>query len=50
MENLLLKPEVRLDDFDEIGAQVKPQQFMDEDGNFTESSQTTVGMAAIFKF
>jgi hypothetical protein len=46
---LTLKPEVRLDDFDELAAG-EPQQFMDEDGNFTESSQTTVGMAAIFKF
>jgi hypothetical protein len=46
---LTLKPEVRLDDFDELGAG-EPQQFMDEEGNFTKSSQTTVGMAAIFKF
>jgi len=50
---LLLKPEFRFDDFDELegpsGEQV-PQQFQDEDGNYTKSSQSTIGMAAVFKF
>jgi hypothetical protein len=50
---LLLKPEVRFDDFEEksgaAGEEVG-QQFQDDDGNFTKSSQTTIGMAAIIKF
>jgi hypothetical protein len=50
---LTLKPEIRFDDFDEMEAvagEEAVQQFMDEDGAFTKSSQTTIGMAAVFKF
>jgi hypothetical protein len=50
---LLLKPEFRFDDFDEAEAvpgEEVAQQFMDEDGSFTKSSQSTIGMAAVFKF
>jgi hypothetical protein len=50
---LLLKPEIRMDDFEEkkgaAGEEVG-QQFQDEDGNFTKSSQTTIGLAAVIKF
>ena len=49
---LLLKPELRLDDFDKIEGPGNEgsQQFMDDEGNFTNNSQTTFGMAAILKF
>ena len=49
---LMLKPELRLDDFDKIegAGNEGSQQFMDDNGAFTNNSQTTIGMAAIFKF
>ncbi len=50
--HLLLKPELRMDVFkkmDEAGNE-QSQQFMDADGLFTKNSQTTLGMAAIYKF
>jgi hypothetical protein len=49
---LLLKPELRFDLFDKIdgAGNEGSQQFMDDDGNFTENTQTTLGMAAIMKF
>jgi len=49
---LMLKPELRFDSFKKIqGAGNEGlQQFEDKDGNFTKSSQTTIGLAAIFKF
>ncbi|MDO1450040.1 outer membrane beta-barrel protein [Rhodocytophaga aerolata] len=50
--HILLKPELRLDNFNKIdgASEVASQQFMDADGNFTKNSQTTFGMAAIYKF
>lgn len=45
---LTLKPELRLDDFDKMDGE--DQQFENEDGEFTKTSQTTLGMAAILKF
>jgi hypothetical protein len=30
--------------------EVMPQQFADANGNYTNNAQTTLGMAAIFKF
>lgn len=51
---LLLKPEFRFDDFDKIaspvGGEQAAQQFMDENGTFSKNSQSTLGLAAIFKF
>jgi len=50
---LLMKPEFRFDHFRKltgsVGEQV-PQQFADADGNFTRNTQTTLGMAVIYKF
>jgi hypothetical protein len=50
--HLLLKPELRTDIFDKLDgtANEKSQQFMDSNGEYTKNSQTTLGMAAIFKF
>jgi hypothetical protein len=49
---LMLKPELRLDDFDKVEGPGNEgsQQFMDDNGTFTKNSQTTFGMAAILKF
>ena len=50
--HLLLKPELRSDIFnsmDGLGNE-KSQQFMDAKGEYTKTSQTTLGMAAIYKF
>ncbi|MFM7329919.1 MAG: outer membrane beta-barrel protein [Bacteroidota bacterium] len=50
---LLLKPEFRFDHFRKqtgsAGEQV-PQQFSDSSGNFTRNTQSTLGLAAIYKF
>ena len=50
--HLLLKPELRTDIFNKVGGagSEQSQQFMDADGNFTKNSQTTLGLAAIYKF
>ncbi|GAB3181494.1 porin [Telluribacter humicola] len=48
--HVLLKPEVRLDSYPKIAGRNEVQQFEDADGNFTKSSQTTIGMAFIYKF
>jgi hypothetical protein len=50
--HLLLKPELRMDVFNKLteAGNENFQQFMDADGNFTKNSQTTLGMAAIYKF
>jgi hypothetical protein len=50
---LLLKPEFRLDHFEKKQAVsgIEPtQQFMDSKGAFTLNQQSTIGMAAIYKF
>ncbi len=50
--HLLLKPELRMDIFDKVtgvGSE-KSQQFQDSKGEFTNNSQTTLGMAMIYKF
>ncbi len=50
--HLLIKPEFRLDSYakpDVRGAE-RQLQFEDKDGNFTKSSQSTVGLAFIYKF
>ncbi len=50
--NLMLKPELRADIFKKLsGAGLESsQQFKDSDGNYTKNSQTTLGVAAIYKF
>lgn len=50
--HLLLKPELRMDAFSKLdGAGNESfQQFMDKSGNYTKNSQTTLGMAMIYKF
>ncbi len=53
-EHLLIKPEIRFDNykkFDYTGADAgNIQQFMDANGNYTKSSQITVGLALVYKF
>jgi hypothetical protein len=50
--HLLLKPEIRVDMVKKVdGAGFETsQQFEDSQGNFTKNSQTTVGVAFIYKF
>lgn len=50
--HLLLKPEIRMDMFKKVeGAGMESfQQLEDSQGNFTKNSQTTVGVAFIYKF
>jgi hypothetical protein len=50
--HLLLKPEFRIDAFTKLdgAGNEQSQQFMDADGNYTKNSQSTLGMAAIYKF
>jgi hypothetical protein len=50
---LTLKPEFRFDNFRKqtgLPGEVVPQQFADSDGNFSKNTQSTIGMAAIYKF
>ncbi|MFM7487731.1 MAG: outer membrane beta-barrel protein [Cytophagales bacterium] len=50
---LNLKPEFRFDDFMKMtgpAGEDEPQQFMDSNGNFTKSTQATLGMAVVYKF
>ena len=47
--HILLKPEFRLDAYPKQGSG-KSEQFEDSDGNFTKNSQTTFGLAFIYKF
>ena len=47
-ENLLFKPEFRLDSYAKSAANLA--QFEDSDGKFTKDSQSTFGAALIFKF
>ncbi|MCS6832630.1 MAG: porin [Flammeovirgaceae bacterium] len=51
--HLLLKPEFRTDIFKKMSygaGEEAIQQFMDKNGNYTKNSQSTFGMAAIYKF
>ena len=50
--HLLLKPELRMDAFNKLSGtgNENSQQFMDADGLYTKNGQTTLGMAAIYKF
>jgi hypothetical protein len=46
--HILLKPEIRLDAYPKSATAY--QQFEDSDGAFTKNSQTTLGLAFIYKF
>ncbi|NBB21758.1 outer membrane beta-barrel protein [Runella sp. CRIBMP] len=50
--HLLIKPEFRLDAYKKVSgtSEAKNQQFEDENGDFTKSSQSTLGLAFIYKF
>ena len=50
--HLLLKPELRMDVFNKLDGvgNENAQQFMDDKGLYSKNSQTTLGMAAIYKF
>jgi Putative beta-barrel porin-2, OmpL-like. bbp2 len=50
--HLTLKPELRMDVFNKLGGagDEMSQQFMDSNGNYSKNAQTTLGMAAIYKF
>ncbi|MFD1139664.1 porin [Larkinella insperata] len=50
--NLLIKPEFRLDSYAKptVSGAERQLQFEDSDGNFTKSSQATLGLALIYKF
>jgi hypothetical protein len=48
--HILLKPELRLDAYPKASGANASQQFEDSDGRFTKNSQTTLGMAFIYKF
>ncbi|NIJ54257.1 porin [Dyadobacter arcticus] len=48
--HILLKPEFRLDAYPKVSGAGEEQQFEDSDGNFTKNSQTTFGLAFIYKF
>lgn len=47
--HILVKPEVRLDSYTKL-ANGLDQQFEDSKGNWTKNSQTTLGLALIYKF
>lgn len=48
--HILVKPEFRLDAYPKVSGLNAAQQFEDSKGNFTKSSQTTFGLAMIYKF
>ncbi|RAK00412.1 putative OmpL-like beta-barrel porin-2 [Larkinella arboricola] len=49
--NLLIKPEFRLDSYAKPSTGgAEAQQFEDSEGNYTKSSQATLGLALIYKF
>jgi len=48
--HILVKPEFRLDAYPKVSGTNEIQQFEDSDGKFTKNSQTTFGLAFIYKF
>jgi hypothetical protein len=50
--HLILKPELRMDVFNKLSGtgNESSQQFLDSNGRYTKNDQTTLGMAAIYKF
>lgn len=49
-DHILIKPEFRLDAYPKVSGAGAEQQFENSDGDFTKSSQTTFGLAFIYKF
>jgi hypothetical protein len=48
--HILVKPEFRLDAYPKVAGSTESQQFEDSDGKWTKNSQTTFGLAFIYKF
>ncbi|MEO6285177.1 MAG: porin [Dyadobacter sp.] len=48
--HILVKPEFRLDAYPKVSGAGEEQQFQDSDGAWTKNSQTTFGLAFIYKF
>jgi hypothetical protein len=48
--HILVKPEFRLDAYPKVKGAGEAQQFQDSDGAWTKNSQTTFGLAFIYKF
>ncbi|WP_374756469.1 porin [Dyadobacter sediminis] len=48
--HILLKPEFRLDAYPKVNGSGERQQFQDSKGFYTKNSQTTFGLAFIYKF
>jgi hypothetical protein len=48
--HILVKPEFRLDAYPKVKGTGEAQQFQDSDGAWTKNSQTTFGLAFIYKF
>nr|WP_084165666.1 porin [Dyadobacter crusticola] len=48
--HILVKPEFRLDAYPKLSGAGEEQQFEDSKGNWTKNSQTTFGLAFIYKF
>jgi hypothetical protein len=49
-DHIVIKPEFRLDAYPKVSGASAEQQFEDSDGAFTKNSQTTFGLAFIYKF
>ena len=49
-DHILIKPEFRLDTYPKVSGAGAEQQFQDSDGDWTKNSQTTFGLAFIYKF
>lgn len=48
--HILVKPEFRLDAYPKLSGAGEQQQFQDSEGGWTKNSQTTFGLAFIYKF
>ncbi|MCE6987890.1 porin [Dyadobacter sp. CY323] len=48
--HILVKPEFRLDAYPKVSGVGEEQQFQDSEGGWTKNSQTTFGVAFIYKF
>ena len=48
--HFLLKPEFRIDSYPKLSGSGRFQKFDDSNGNFTKNTQSTLGLAAIYKF
>jgi hypothetical protein len=48
--HIMVKPEIRLDSYPKVSGAGAVQQFEDSKGDWTKNSQTTLGLALIYKF